>query len=72
MDAPCIICGKKEWNYDVVDFSTGFKFCGGCHHTLRQHPTYGEIETVPDLLRVIADTIESYEKQKYTISAVTE
>jgi len=31
----CPICGREDWNYDVVD--GWFTFCGDCHHLVREH-----------------------------------
>lgn len=26
----CPVCGSTVWDYDVVEYSTGTAFCGGC------------------------------------------
>ena len=60
----CIICGKEEPVYPVVDFTTGFYFCDGCWmKTGEAFDKYKE-ETLSNWLRAIADTRDKYGKKE--------
>jgi hypothetical protein len=36
MEKHCPLCGKKEWNYDIVVSMDGLTFCGDCWHEIKQ------------------------------------
>ena len=41
----CPICGKESWDYDVVEYGTGWTFCGDCFHIAKQSGLFKKIES---------------------------
>ena len=41
----CPICGNESWAYDIVDYGTGWTFCGNCFQSARESKLFDKIDT---------------------------
>jgi len=41
----CPICGNESWAMDVVEYGTGWTFCGNCYQSARERDMFEKIDT---------------------------
>jgi len=40
----CPICHSETWNYDVIEYGTGWTFCGDCFKEAKRSGLFDKIE----------------------------
>lgn len=67
----CPVCQRTDWNYDVVDAITGFRFCGDCYKMTEdvfeefvlqgEREVSGWLKAIPETYRRNKDKLEKQE-----------
>ena len=45
MTKHCPICGNESWDYDIIEYGTGWTFCGSCYEIAKHSGLFKKIDT---------------------------